>query len=145
MEETHRYAACRPAGMKRAVRLPAILSLALASLLAAGCGPSSSDFEAFMGTPLPSNVKVTKMDGNWGHDPWRCWEISPADADLKRRLVTTWGLAPNPRAFHGVASGDHIYCRYDDLSESYSADSDSYRAVGIDAKRNIMVVYFYNG
>jgi len=37
------------------------------------------------------------------------------------------------------------HCQYDDLSESYSGDADSYRAVGIDAKRNTMVVYFYNG
>jgi hypothetical protein len=94
---------------------------------------------------LPSNVTVTRMDGNWGHDPWRCWEISPANDDLKRELVARWNLAPNPQAFRGVASGDHIYCQYDDLSESYSADSDSYRAVGIDAKNNKLVVYFYNG
>ena len=98
-----------------------------------------------MGMPLPSNVTVTKMDGNWGNDPWRCWEIYPADDDLKRQLVMMWNLAPNPQAFHGVASGNHIYCRYDDLTESYSRDSDSYRAVGIDAKSNKMVVYFYNG
>jgi len=119
--------------------------LALAFLLAAGCGPSRFDFETFMGTPLPSHVTVTKLDGNWGHDPWRCWEIYPADVELKKKLIATWDLKPNLHAFHGVASGNHIYCRYDDLSESYSADSDSYRAVGIDAKKNIMVVYFYNG
>ena len=94
---------------------------------------------------LPSNVSVTRMDGNWGHDPWRCWEISPADDDLKRKLVARWKLAPNPQAFRGVASGNQIYCQYDDLSESYSGDSDSYRAVGIDTKNNKMFIYFYNG
>jgi hypothetical protein len=56
-----------------------------------------------------------------------------------------WNLAPNPQTFHGVASGNHVYCQYDDLTESYSGDSDSYRAVGIDLKNNKMVVYFYNG
>jgi hypothetical protein len=119
--------------------------LAVGLLLTAGCGSASSDFEAFMRTPLPSHVRVTKMDGNWGADPWRCWEIYPADDDLKTTLVKTWKLAPDPRAFHGVASGNHIYCRYDDLIESYSGNSDSYRAVGIDVGRNILVVYFYNG
>jgi hypothetical protein len=122
-----------------------IVALVFGQLLTIGCRPSSSEFEAFMRTPLPSNVRVTKMDGNWGSDPWRCWEISPADEELKRKLVTTWNLIPNPHAFRGVASGNHIYCRYDDLSESYSGDSDSYRAVGIDAKKNTMVVYFYSG
>jgi hypothetical protein len=122
-----------------------VLPLVFGPFLTIGCRSSSSEFETFMGTPLPSNVKVTKMDGNWGNDPWRCWEIYPADDDLKRKLVMMWNLAPNSHAFHGVASGDHIYCRYDDLSESYSGDSDSYRAVGIDAKNNKLVVYFYNG
>jgi hypothetical protein len=99
-----------------------------------------------MRTTLPGGVAVTKFDGNWGADPWRCWEISPADEDLKRTLVATWHLAPNPRAFNGVASGNHIYCKFDDLLESYSGeDSESYRAVGIDAGRNLLVVYFYNG
>ena len=114
-------------------------------LLTIGCSTSASDFQTFMGTPLPPGVTVTKMDGNWGADPWRCWELYPADDDLKRTLVTTWKLVPDPHAFHGVASGNHIYCQFDDLSESYSADSDSYRAVGIDAQKNKMVVYFYNG
>ena len=122
-----------------------VFSLVFGLLLTIGCRSSSSEFETFMRTPLPSNVKVMKMDGNWGHDPWRCWELSPADEDLKRKLVTTWKLAPDPHAFRGVASGNHIYCQFDDLSESYSGDSDSYRAVGIDAKSNKMVVYFYNG
>jgi hypothetical protein len=122
-----------------------VLLLVFGPLLTIGCRSSSSEFETFMGTPLPATVKVTKMDGNWGHDPWRCWEISPVDEDLKRRLVTTWNLVPDPHAFRGVASGNQIYCRYEDLSESYSGDSDSYRAVGIDAKNNKMVVYFYNG
>jgi hypothetical protein len=122
-----------------------VLALVVGPLLTTGCRSSSSEFETFMRTPLPSNVKVTKMDGNWGHDPWRCWEISPADEELKRKLVTTWNLVPDPHAFRGVASGNHIYCQYDGLSESYSGDSDSYRAVGIDAKTNKMVVYFYNG
>jgi hypothetical protein len=98
-----------------------------------------------MGTTLPANVNVTKMDGNWGNDPWRCWEISPADNDLKRKLIERWNLVPDPHAFRGVASGDHVYCQYDDLSESYSRDSDSYRAVGIDTRNNKIVVYFYNG
>jgi hypothetical protein len=99
-----------------------------------------------MRTTLPASVTVTKFDGNWGADPWRCWELSPADDDLKKKLVATWHLAPNPRAFNGVASGNHIYCKFDDLRESYSGeDSESYRAVGIDAGRNLLVVYFYNG
>lgn len=122
-----------------------VLLLAFGPVLTIGCRSSSSEFETFMGTPLPSDVKVTKMDGNWGADPWRCWEISPASEDLKRKLVTTWNLVPDPHAFHGVASGSHVYCQYDDLTESYSRDSDSYRAVGIDAKKNVLVVYFYNG
>ena len=123
-----------------------VLVLASASVLTTGCASSEADFQSFMGTTLPSHVTVTNMDGNWGADPWRCWEISPADDDLKRKLVTMWRLAPNPRAFNGVASGNHIYCKFDDLSESYSGDSsDSYRAVGIDASKNIMWVYFYNG
>jgi hypothetical protein len=110
----------------------------------AGCGPGA-DFQTFMRTPLPGHVTVRHMDGNWGAEPWRCWEIYPADQDLKRTLVTTWKLVPNPKAFNGVASGEHIYCRYDNLSESYSGESDSYRAVGIDATKNVMLVYFYNG
>ena len=123
-----------------------VLPFVSATLLTIGCRSGSSEFETFMGMPLPSNVTVTKMDGNWGNDPWRCWEIYPVNEDLKRKLVVRWNLAPNPQAFHGVASGNHIYCRYDDLSESYSGDSsDSYRAVGIDAETNRLVVYFYNG
>lgn len=122
-----------------------VLPLVVGALLTSGCRSSASEFETFMGMPLPSEVKVTKMDGNWGHDPWCCWEISPADEDLKRKLVTMWNLTPDPHAFRGVASGNHVYCQYDDLSESYSADSDSYRAVGIDARQDKMVVYFYNG
>jgi len=121
------------------------LSLALTALLSSGCSSSAADFETFMGTPLPTHVKVLKMEGNWGNDPWRCWEIAPADVDLERTLVTKWNLVANPRAFNGVASGGQIYCRFDDLNESYSGDADSYRAVGIDTKRNVMVVYFYNG
>jgi hypothetical protein len=115
------------------------------ALVVLGCATSASDFEAFMRTTLPSNVTVLKMDGNWGADPWRCWEIAPASDELKRKLISTWNLVPDSHAFHGVASGNHIYCRYDGLSESYSGDADSYRAVGIDATKNIMVVYFYNG
>src|SRR5262245_48781133 len=108
--------------------------LASALALTSGCASSESDFQTFMGMTLPSNVVITNMDGNWGADPWRCWEISPADQDLKRKLVTMWTLAPNPRAFNGVASGNRIYCKFDGLSESYSGNSsDSYRAVGIDA------------
>jgi len=126
--------------------LLAALLLVFGPLLATACRSSSSEFETFMGIPLPSDVTVTNMDGNWGNDPWRCWEIYPANDELKRKLVMRWNLAPNPRAFHGVASGNHIYCKYDDLSESYSGDSsDSYRAVGIDASNNRLVVYFYNG
>lgn|SRR5262245_48123290 len=119
--------------------------LAPGVLLSAGCGSPSSDFESFMRIPLPSSVTVTKMDGNWGADPWRCWEISPADNGLKNELIARWHLVPDSRAFHGVASGNHIYCRYDDLSESYSGDSDSYRAVGINPEKNQLIVYFYNG
>ena len=129
----------------RSISLASVLLLVSGSVLTTGCGPSA-DFETFMRTPLPANVTVTKFDGNWGADPWRCWEISPADEQLKRKLVAAWNLAPNPRAFNGVASGNHIYCKFEDLLESYSGDdSDSYRAVGVDAGRNLLVVYFYNG
>jgi hypothetical protein len=70
----------------------------------------------------------------------------PGKRRAQTKLVMMWNLAPNPQAFHGVANGNHIYCKYDDLSESYSGDSsDSYRAVGIDATNNRLVVYFYNG
>ena len=100
-----------------------------------------------MRIPLPSNVEIIKMDGNWGNDPWRCWEISPVDDELKRRLVAKWNLVSNLNAFHGVATGGKTYCRFeeDELSEGYSGNSDSYRAVGINKKTNVMVVYFYNG
>jgi hypothetical protein len=130
----------------RSLSLASVLFLAAGSVLTTGCGPSASDFETFMRTPLPSTVTVMKLDGNWGADPWRCWEISPANEDLMRTLVAKWNLTPNPRAFNGVASGNHIYCKFDDLLESYSGeDSQSYRAVGVDAGRNLLVVYFYNG
>ena len=66
-----------------------------------------------------------------GKDPWRCWELSPVDEKLESDLIMTWNLVPDPQAFHGVASGGHIFCRYEDLGESYSGTSDSYRAVGI--------------
>ena len=99
-----------------------------------------------MRTPLPSHVSVAKVDGNWGADPWRCWELTPADDELRQALIKAWKLVPDPKAFHGVASGGQIYCRFDDLLGSHSgSDGDSYRAVGIDIKRNILVVYFYNG
>jgi len=138
----HMFQMTRP----RNAAFRALLIVAFAPALAAlGCATSASDFEAFMRTTLPSNVTVLKMDGNWGADPWRCWEIAPASDELKRKLISTWNLVPDSHAFHGVASGNHIYCRYDGLTESYSADADSYRAVGIDATKNIMVVYFYNG
>ena|SRR4029453_17454208 len=114
-------------------------------LFSMGCSSGSSDFETYMRVRLPSNVKILKMDGNWGNDPWRCWQISPADDELKRKLIATWKLLPNPQAFHGVATGGQIYCRYEGLTESYSGTSDSYRAVGINAKENTLVVYFYNG
>src|SRR5262249_25720001 len=117
--------------------------VASAGMLAAGisltvsCGTPSGDFEAFLHTPIPAGVQVQKMDGNWGNDPWRCWELSPVDQDLKQRLVAGWNLVPNPGAFNGVASGGKIYCRFDRLDESYSGDgSDAYRAVGIDATKN---------
>jgi hypothetical protein len=120
--------------------------LALGPLLTTACGSPASDFESFMHMTLPSSVKVMKMDGNWGNDPWRCWEIYPADQDLKQQLVTMWHLRPDPHAFNGVASGNHIYCKFDDLNESYSDNgSDSYRAVGIDTGKNLLLVYFYNG
>jgi hypothetical protein len=125
--------------------LQIILFLVSGSLLSIGCSSNSSDFETYMQTPLPSNVEIIKMDGNWGNDPWRCWEISPVDDELKRKLIAKWNLVPNSRAFHGVASGGKTYCEYEGLSESYSGDSDSYRAVGINTKLNKMVVYFYNG
>jgi hypothetical protein len=83
------------------------------------------------------------MERNWGKGPWRCGELSPVDEKLESDLITTWNLVPDPQAFHGVASGGHIFCRYEDLSESYSGTSDSYRAVGI--KDGKTVVYFYSG
>jgi len=126
-------------------RLPVILAVAMCLALILGCGSSASDFETFMGETLPPTVEVLKMDGNWGADPWRCWEISPADSDLMRALVARWKLTPDPQAFHGVASGDHIYCRYEDLAESFSGNADSYRAVGVDLTRKVLIVYFYNG
>jgi hypothetical protein len=122
-----------------------LLVSAAGLLMMAGCRSSAADFETLMRTPLPASVTVEKMDGNWGADPWRCWELSPADDELRKALITRWKLAPDPKAFHGVASGGQIYCRYDDLFESYSGNDDSYRAVGIDVGRNILVVYFYNG
>jgi hypothetical protein len=125
------------------VAMAMILASALASIL--GCGTPASDFEAFMNMPVPAGVRITKMDGNWGNDPWRCWELSPIDEALKQKLVASWTLVSNPRAFNGVASGGQIYCRFDNLDESYSGDGDSYRAVGIDTAKNVMVVYFYNG
>jgi hypothetical protein len=115
------------------------------SALAAACGSSSSDFETFMRRPLPPGVEVLKMDGNWGNDPWRCWQLSPVNDTLKDDLIATWHLVPDANAFNGVASGGQIYCRYGELSESYSGTSDSYRAVGVDVQRKIMIVYFYNG
>ena len=117
--------------------------LLLMSLLSTGCGSSASDFKRFMDVPLPSNVRVVRMDGNWGNDPWRCWELSPADETLEQELVKRWNLAPDLKAFNGVATGGKIYCRFDDLDESYAGSSDSYRAVGV--KGNRMFVYFYNG
>ena len=55
----------------------------------------------------------------------------------------------------GLHDGDTLYLRlrgtampalaYDDLIDSYSKQSDSYRAVGTDRSRSKMVVYFYNG
>ena len=117
------------------------------SSLLTGCRSQSSDFETFMRIPLPANVEIIKMDGNWGNDPWRCWEISPVDDGLKRKLIAKWNLAPNAKAFHGVATGGKTYCRFEEgeLSEGYSGSSDSYRAVGINKKTHMMVVYFYNG
>jgi hypothetical protein len=117
------------------------------SVLLTGCSSPSSDFETFMQVPLPSNVSIMTMDGNWGADPWRCWEISPVDDRLKRELIAKWRLVPSLDAFNGVASGGKIYCRFGsgELREGYGGDADSYRAVGIDKKTNRMVVYFYNG
>lgn len=119
--------------------------LLCSALLFFGCASSKSDFETFMGTPLPSNVQIIKTDGNWGNDPWRCWEISPADQDLARTLIAKWNLSPDAHAFPGVASEGKVYCRHDEMSAGYSANTDSYRAIGLDAKRNVLVVYFYNG
>ena len=119
------------------------LFLITALFLHSGCASSSSDFESFMRTSLPPHVKVDKMDGNWGKDPWRCWELSPVNEELKNNLIAIWGLKLDDRAFNGVASGGRVYCQFDDLEESYSGSSDSYRAVGI--KDGKMLVYFYNG
>jgi len=123
-----------------------LLLIAAGSSLVSGCS-ARSEFETFMQVPLPSTVVILKMDGNWGNDPWRCWELSPINEALKEKLIAKWNLAARPEAFNGVASGGKIYCRFDkqELSESYSGDSDSYRAVGIDYRTNVMVVYFYNG
>lgn len=119
--------------------------LLCSALLFFGCDSSKSDFETFMQTPLPSNVQIIKTDGNWGNDPWRCWEISPADQELARKLIAQWQMTPDTHAFTGVASEGKVYCRFDELSASYSANADSFRAMGIDAKRNVLIVYFYNG
>ena len=127
----------------RSMTSRSLLGLSAASLFLSSCGSASSDFKLFMRVPLPSEVTVVKMDGNWGNDPWRCWELSPISTKLKNDLITTWSLVPNARAFHGVATGGKVYCQYDHLDESYSASSDSYRAVGI--KDGKMIVYFYNG
>ena len=117
------------------------------SLLLTGCDSPSSDFETFMHIAPPANVQILKMDGNWGNDPWRCWELSPVDEGFKRKLIGRWDLAAHLDAFHGVASGGNTYCHFEkeELSEGYSGNSDSYRAVGIIKKTNSMVVYFYNG
>ena len=134
--------------MRSGLGLPRILLFFLSgSSLLTGCNSKSSDFETFMRIPLPSNVEIIKMDGNWGNDPWRCWEISPVDDGLKRKLIAKWNLVSNLNALHGVASGGKTYCGFeeDELSEGYSGNSDSYRAVGINKKTNMMVVYFYNG
>jgi hypothetical protein len=45
--------------------VPGLVALSLT----AGGSTRSSDFEAFMGTPLPAHVTVLNMDGNWGPDP----------------------------------------------------------------------------
>jgi len=52
---------------------------------------------------------------------------------------------PDPEAFQGVASGGRIDCKFDDLIDSYSRQSDSCRAVGTDRTNSKMVLYFYNG
>jgi hypothetical protein len=94
--------------------------------------------------PLPSRVDIVRRDGNFGNDPWRCWELAPADRALVDALVKRWSLKPDPKAFNGVASGGKIYCRYDDLDEAYSGDSGGdYRGVGV--KGGALRVYFYNG
>lgn len=125
--------------------LRTIVLLLCSALFFFGCDSSKADFETFMQTPLPAGVQILKTDGNWGNDPWRCWEISPADQTLTQKLITKWRMIPNAHAFAGVASEGNIHCRYDGLSDSYSANADSYRAIGIDAGRNVLVVFFYNG
>ncbi|MFM7548917.1 MAG: hypothetical protein ACKO7Z_07340 [Cyanobacteriota bacterium] len=129
--------ACRPGALKMIVFLMIVL------LVDSGCALRSSDFESFMRISLPSQVKVDKMDGNWGKDPWRCWELSPVNEELKQNLIALWSLKPDAQAFNGVASGGRLYCQIHGLEESYSGSSDSYRAVGIKAGK--MFVYFYNG
>ena len=82
--------------MRSGLGLSGILLFSLSgSSLVTGCNTKSSDFETFMRIPLPSNVEIIKMDGNWGNDPWRCWEISPVDDGLKRTLIAKWNLIPN--------------------------------------------------
>ena len=117
------------------------------SLCLSGCSSPSSDFETFLQVAPPANVQILKMDGNWGNDPWRCWELAPADEALKEKLIERWNLTLHLDAFNGVATGGKTYCRFEkeELSEGYSANSDSYRAVGVVKKTNSMVVYFYNG
>lgn len=62
-----------------------------------------------MHTTLPSSVKVMKMDGNWGNDPWRCWEIYPADQDLKQQLVTLWHLHPDREDHYAEVNGVRLH------------------------------------
>ena len=48
----------RIAGAVKLIRQATVLLLALAPLFTIGCGPSSYDFEAFMGTTLPADVSA---------------------------------------------------------------------------------------
>ena len=72
----------------RSLRVLVFFLFLSGSLFLPGCSSPSSDFETFMQVALPADVQVLKMDGNWGNDPWRCWEISPVDDGLKRKLIS---------------------------------------------------------
>lgn len=119
--------------------------LALLFVLGA-CNSAAANFQRRMGMTLPASVALKHVAGNAGKDPWFCWEISPAEATVKEKLIATWQLKPDASAFNGVIQDGKSYCRFEGVTEGYSGyGAGSYRAVGTDAARNVLVVFFYNG